>query len=235
VRVGVGASFSVEASSFAWQLATKYMTHARLHTYPPTPPISRTHTQLYALWPKGTCADLGLSGKTNVTITEMVSAMVNVSNTPATARVLNNQLKSLMATGTNATSGSADASSALSMVTGLSMNCTDVQTAFIQSAAEINRQLYCGYYQSRCAEGKGPQQLTAAFDWKATNGRRFEPEMYYNDTYGLATSTQATVYQRIPQVFNLAVNGWMRTFVGEWWQQQQEQHEEGGCGLVCSG
>lgn len=44
---------------------------------------------------------------------------------------------------------------------------------------------------------------------------RFEPEVYYNDTFGLATSTQPTVYQRIPQVFNLAVNSWMRTFVGE--------------------
>ena len=39
--------------------------------------------------------------------------------------------------------------------------------------------------------------------------------MYYNDTYGLATQTQSTVYQRIPEVFNLAVNSWVRTFVGE--------------------
>ena len=41
--------------------------------------------------------------------------------------------------------------------------------------------------------------------------------MFYNDTYGLATTTQSTVYQRIPQVFNLAVNGWLRTFIGGWW------------------
>jgi hypothetical protein len=38
--------------------------------------------------------------------------------------------------------------------------------------------------------------------------------VFYNDTYGLATTTQSTVYQRIPQIFNLAVNGWLRTFVG---------------------
>ncbi len=185
---------------------------------PPSPSPSPTHThtnaQLYALWPKGTCEDLGLAGRTNITLTDMVSAMVNVSNSASTARVLNSQLAKLISSGENAAAGDRTATSALSMVTNLALNCTEMPTAFIQSAAEINRRLYCGYYQSRCGEGKGPQQLTAAFDWRATGGRRFEPQVYYNDTYGLATQTQPTVYQRIPQVFNMAVNSWMRTFVG---------------------
>ena len=43
----------------------------------------------------------------------------------------------------------------------------------------------------------------------------FEPEVYYNDTYGLGTSTQPTVYQRVPQQLNLAVTAWLRSFVGE--------------------
>ena len=38
--------------------------------------------------------------------------------------------------------------------------------------------------------------------------------MYFNDTYGLPLTAQPTVYQRVPQVFNLAVNSWFRSFIG---------------------
>ena len=43
----------------------------------------------------------------------------------------------------------------------------------------------------------------------------FEPDIYFNDTYGLPYGTQPTVYQRAPQALNLAVNAWLRTFVGD--------------------
>ncbi|GBF94154.1 ABC transporter A family [Raphidocelis subcapitata] len=169
--------------------------------------------QLYALWPAGTCERLNLAGRTNVTLLEMVSAMVNTSNSAGAAAALNRQLASLVSGASGAAEGGAEAE-ALAAITSLSMNCTDVPSAFLASAAEIEQRLYCGYFQSRCGGGSGPQQLAAAYDWKATDGRRFEPAVFYNDTYGLATSTQATVYQRIPAALNLAVNGWMRTFVG---------------------
>ena len=171
------------------------------------------------MWPEGTCATLGLSDKTNVTLHEMVSAMVNASNVPGTARTLNSQLKSLLATASGASAapgGSSTTAQALSLLTSLALNCTDVPTAYIASAQEISRRLYCGYYQSRCSATSGSQQYTAAFDWRSTNVRRFEPEIYYNDTYGLPTSqSQVTVYQRIPALVNMAVNSWLRTFVGE--------------------
>lgn len=138
-------------------------------------------SQLYALWPEGTCDRLGLSGRTNITLQEMVSAMVNVSNPPGTAKVLNQQLKGLLGPGATAsssssTSGASSSSSSsnmLTMVTALALNCTDMPTAFIANAAEISQQLYCGYYQSRCgSSNSGPQQLTAAFDWKGVNNAR---------------------------------------------------------------
>ena len=43
----------------------------------------------------------------------------------------------------------------------------------------------------------------------------FEPDIYFNDTYGLPVGTAApTVYQRIPATINLAVNAWLRTYLG---------------------
>ncbi|KIZ07740.1 hypothetical protein MNEG_0209 [Monoraphidium neglectum] len=177
--------------------------------------------ELSTLWPEGTCEKLGLSGRTNVTLTEMVSAMVNASNTPASARTLNSQLKSLLATArggaddSDLDSNTSTNAQALSLLTSLALNCTDMPAAFISTASEISRRLYCGYYQSRCGGVTGSQQYTAAYDWRSTTAKRFEPEIYYNDTYGLpVTASQGTVYQRLPAVINLAVNAWIRTFVG---------------------
>jgi hypothetical protein len=45
---------------------------------------------------------------------------------------------------------------------------------------------------------------------------RFEPDIYYNDTYGMPSGASPTTYQRVPQVINMAVNAWMRTFLGGW-------------------
>jgi hypothetical protein len=109
-------------------------------------------------------------GKTNVTLANMVSAMVNASNPPSAARALNAQLRGLTAAGLAA--DEEGGTSPLALVTNLAMNCTDVATAFLSTSAEIERRLYCGYYQSRCGGGRGPQQLTAAYNWKASDGRR---------------------------------------------------------------
>ncbi|KAI8472690.1 MAG: P-loop containing nucleoside triphosphate hydrolase protein [Monoraphidium minutum] len=100
------------------------------------------------------------------------------------------------------------------MVTGLPLNCTDVRSAYFKSAEELGRKLYCGYYQARCDGTIGSQQLPAAYDWRATDGARFEPDIYYNDTYGLPNSASPTSYQRVPAIINAAVNAWLRTFVG---------------------
>jgi hypothetical protein len=50
---------------------------------------------LYALWPDGTCAHLGLEGAANTSITTMLHAMVNASNAPALAAVLNKRLDNI--------------------------------------------------------------------------------------------------------------------------------------------
>ncbi len=127
--------------------------------------------QLYALWPKGTCEELGLAGKINVTLREMVSAMVEASNPPAAALALNAQLDGMM--GPALAGGPAAADNPFGLIGELAMNCTDVVPAFVKTAEDLNRKLYCGYYQSRCGSGTGPQQLSAAYDWKGTNDIRW--------------------------------------------------------------
>jgi hypothetical protein len=64
---------------------------------------------LYALWPDGTCARLGLEGAADTTLSTMLEAMVNTSNTPALASVLNKRLENI--TQTFAGNGSASAAS----------------------------------------------------------------------------------------------------------------------------
>jgi hypothetical protein len=210
------------------------------------------------------CAAMGLDEQTNVTLDTMVSAMVNVSNPPAAARALNNQLRAVMTAA--AAAGPGGGGGATGMFGGLGelvMNCTEMPTAFVATAADIAARLYCGYYQSRCG-GNGAQQLSVAYDWRGTDFRkcalywgrgvawgrcedcwlqlaassaphrlgapspctltptptnplhqRFEPDIFFNDTYGLPNGATPTIYQRIPQAVNMAVNSWLRTFVGE--------------------
>jgi hypothetical protein len=51
---------------------------------------------LYALWPNGTCASLGLDGAYNSSLTTMLEAMVNASNPAAVAATINQRLAGLM-------------------------------------------------------------------------------------------------------------------------------------------
>jgi hypothetical protein len=51
---------------------------------------------LYALWPNGTCASLGLGGAYNTSLTTMLEAMVNASNPAAVAATINQRLAGLM-------------------------------------------------------------------------------------------------------------------------------------------
>jgi hypothetical protein len=211
---------------------------------------------LSALWPRGTCADvLGLPKGSNVTLAEMVSAMVNASNTPTTAAALNKQLRGLLgeqpadaqaAAQAAASSESASplgaSASPLSLVTALKLNCTDVAEAVFSTTDELQRRLYCGYRNARCQEPefsgvgglveaagageeganhkkRGPtpgqeNEVAAAFDWRGTSASRFEVDVYYNDTYGIPKGQAPTVYQRVPQSLNLAVNAWLRRHLG---------------------
>ncbi|GBF88379.1 ABC transporter A family member protein [Raphidocelis subcapitata] len=175
--------------------------------------------QLDALWPNGTCAKLGLAGKPNITLEQLVTAMVNESNPPAAAKLLNSQLQSMLDAAGGAGGLGGDGGGGLgggySLITDMQLNCTDVEPAWTEGAKELGRKLFCGYYQARCGGGGGgAQQLAGAYDWKDTGANRFAPDVYFNDTFGLPLGTQPTVYQRVPASFNLAVNAWLRTFLG---------------------
>jgi len=95
------------------------------------------------------------------------------------------------------------------------MNCTDVVMVDQPSAKDLQRTLYCGYYQARCNGTTSTNQYAAAFDWKDTNFTRFAPDLYYNDTYGLPKNDAPTIYQRVPQVLNMAVNSWLKQVLGK--------------------
>jgi hypothetical protein len=85
-------------------------------------------------------------------------------------------------------------------VSSIKMNCTDVAMLQQSSAEELQRTLYCGYYQARCNGSSATNQYAAGFDWRGSNVSRFSPDLYYNDTYGLPRNEAPTVYQRVPQV-----------------------------------
>eukprot|EP00882_Tetradesmus_deserticola_P013381 GHRQ01014206.1.p1 GENE.GHRQ01014206.1~~GHRQ01014206.1.p1 ORF type:complete len:323 (+),score=58.27 GHRQ01014206.1:307-1275(+) len=72
---------------------------------------------LDALWPDGTCAGLGLEGVANTSLTTMLQAMVNASNTPALAAVLNKRLDNI----TQTLAADNSAASAAFQVTGYSI------------------------------------------------------------------------------------------------------------------
>jgi hypothetical protein len=76
---------------------------------------------LYALWPDGTCARLGLEGVADTTLSTMLQAMVNASNTPALASVLSKRLQNI--TQTFAGSGSASAASQVRKQSILLLSC----------------------------------------------------------------------------------------------------------------
>lgn len=86
-------------------------------------------------------------------------------------------------------------------VSNLKMNCTDVVMQQQDSASDLQRTLYCGYYQARCNGTSAANQYAAAFDWRGSNATRFALDLYYNDTYGLPKNEAPTVYQRVPQVW----------------------------------
>jgi hypothetical protein len=142
-------------------------------------------SQLYALWPNGTCAKLGLAGAVNSTLSTLVASMVNASNTPPFAAAINAQLGGFLGGGGGGggASGGGNGSSAagegaggpLSLVASLRLNCTDVPTAYVPDAAALQRALYCGYRQARCDGGNSDDagQYMGAYDWRATGRDRW--------------------------------------------------------------
>lgn len=80
------------------------------------------------------------------------------------------------------------------------LNCTDVVLQPQSDAQQLQRSLYCGYYQARCNGSSTTNQYAAGFDWRGSNVSRFAPDLYYNDTWGLPRNEAPTVYQRVPQV-----------------------------------
>lgn len=48
---------------------------------------------LYTLWPEGTCLDLGLDGAQNISLTTMLQAMSNASNSAGVAAILNSRVE----------------------------------------------------------------------------------------------------------------------------------------------
>ncbi|KAF8065710.1 ABCA3 [Scenedesmus sp. PABB004] len=167
---------------------------------------------LYALWPDGTCGALGLEGRYNTSLADMLGAMVNASNAPAAAATINRQLATLTA---SLAGGGGGGASPGGVVSGLRMNCTDVVLTPAPDAAALQRTLYCGYYQARCNGTPGTNQYAAAFDWGASNASVFAPDLYYNDTWGLPRNEAPTVYQRVPAVLSMAVNAWLKRVLGE--------------------
>lgn len=83
------------------------------------------------------------------------------------------------------------------------MNCTDVVLSMVGDAEVLQQALYCGYYQGRCNGSTGPNAYAAALNWRSTSAMSFQPDLFINDTWGVAaddTASGKTIYQRVPEV-----------------------------------
>jgi hypothetical protein len=124
-------------------------------------------------------------------------------------------------------------------VSALKLNCTDVVTRYINTVPQLQEKLYCGYRQARCDGSSAANQYAAAYDWQATSNSYFQPNIYYNDTMGLAgTQAGRTLYQRLPEALNMAVNSWIGRTLGnglsrEWegWGKGEQLDRSLGIGL----
>lgn len=96
---------------------------------------------------------------------------------------------------------------------GIKLNCTNVVISKEPEATTLQRTLYCGYWQAACNGTQKTNAYAAAFDWRGTDSTNFVPNLYYNDTYGIGEGS--TVYQRSPQILNMAVNSWLKSVIGE--------------------
>lgn len=67
---------------------------------------------LYMLYPEGTCKQLGLEAAVNTSLSTFLQAMVNASNPPMAAALLNSRISSL----NNATAGAGEPSAAAAQV-----------------------------------------------------------------------------------------------------------------------
>lgn len=70
--------------------------------------------------------------------------------------------------------------------------------------------------QARCTGTTQINEYTTAYDWADSGASKFAAAVYYNDTFGISRGTSPTVYQRIPQSVNLAINAWLKTITGGW-------------------
>jgi hypothetical protein len=111
-----------------------------------------THAQnarnLHMLWAEGTCARLGLAGAANISLTTALQALVNASNAPSVATLLNGRLQDL--TGSAASSSGTGSGSGVAKVASLQINCTDTVLARARDSAAMRRALYCGYASAHC-------------------------------------------------------------------------------------
>lgn len=69
--------------------------HTQQHTHPTTTYTTQDGATLYALWPDGACERMGLQGKLNTSLTDMIGAVVNASNPAPVAAAINARLANL--------------------------------------------------------------------------------------------------------------------------------------------
>lgn len=101
------------------------------------------------LLPSGTCESVGLSQVTGISLSSFLLKYNNLSS--------NIQL------GGPTTNGS---TSALFTAASLAVVCTDTAVQQVATVSDVNRQLYCGFRQSRCNGSSVIAEYGGAWDFK---------------------------------------------------------------------
>ncbi|GJP54911.1 hypothetical protein CLOM_g13925 [Closterium sp. NIES-68] len=91
------------------------------------------------------------------------------------------------------------------------VECVAVDTVWRDAQADIDTELYAGYYQANPEQATNA--YTAAFDFQDSNPTRYNPVVQYNSSYNNASigGAPATLL-RFARLLNLASNAFVKTF-----------------------
>eukprot|EP00850_Spirogloea_muscicola_P003309 SM000013S26478 [mRNA] locus=s13:611469:617905:+ [translate_table: standard] len=95
---------------------------------------------------------------------------------------------------------------------GIFLQCLEGLALWRSSAAEINRELYAGYYKANVPHLI--DEVSVAYDFQDTAPGRFAISVQYNETFANKSSGGAPNNLRLPRALNLATNAFARLVNG---------------------
>ncbi len=140
-------------------------------------------------------------------------------------KVAGPQLLALLGTAGAGGAGAGALLGSLGPLAAVRVQCVDAPGSFSASSADIDKKLYCGYYQAKCNGVVETNQYTTAFDFSSATSSSMTIAIYYNDSLSISSGGRGgggggaappVRYTRMAGLVNMAVNSWVEKFLGRW-------------------